>query len=780
LSALTLAAILASCGAVSGFGQAQPDAAKPAKPVSEKKPAAEEPDKKVGNYLVHQSIELGGRYTTTSGSQAMWATLVNQGSGGRILGQSLEMHSTDPSKTHFFDTLSTNTSGYGGDPYDVSYFKMSKGRIYDFAGSFRRDRNFFDYNLLANSLLSTSTAATPALIPEPDSLHLFNTVRRNTDTLLTLAPLSRISFRAGFNHGTHEGPTYTTVHYGADTQVAQWFRNGLDTWTGGIDLKVAKRTTLSYDQFYVFYKGNSSFVLAGTGRTAQWTPPATQPALFKLSDGTPVSLGVDTLATATCGTGTHKTAEVVNGVANPYCNVVAAESHAAPMRTTFPSEQLRFSSRYWDRLSFNGRLLYSGGTGNINSFSETFTGWSSRTFVRQEFLTGGGPNGRLASNKRVNANGDFGVVAEISKFLSLSDTLDYWSFRISSNRMMNIESWTGTAASSALTPLSAVTHTGPTPLDPDPANLNQKVESNTVLAMVTVMPQFKLSGGWRFKNRHISDLNADGTNDLAWHENGAIVGAVVQPSRVFRLNVNFDTMSSKFASGVTSANLLPTNTFVRAAPSSTYHIRARATIMPAKWFDFAVAVNDFEGKNDDPLVNHKEHSRDFSFGTSIRPNESLSVDLNYAHDDVYSRTDICFAETPAPAGATNAGTCVNTATNPGGDPSYFLGNGLYDAPSNFFSGAVYYAPKRYFHFGGGVRLNDTNGAAEQLNPLMVPGALQSHYLTPFVDAEIKIASQWAWHGNWTRYDYSEQGAQGPLPPRNTTGDVTTLGVKYAF
>ena len=163
LSALTLAAILASCGAVSGFGQAQPDAAKPAKPVSEKKPAAEEPDKKVGNYLVHQSIELGGRYTTTSGSQAMWATLVNQGSGGRILGQSLEMHSTDPSKTHFFDTLSTNTSGYGGDPYDVSYFKMSKGRIYDFAGSFRRDRNFFDYNLLANSLLSTSTAATPAL-----------------------------------------------------------------------------------------------------------------------------------------------------------------------------------------------------------------------------------------------------------------------------------------------------------------------------------------------------------------------------------------------------------------------------------------------------------------------------------------------------------------------------------------------------------------------------------------------------------------------------------------
>jgi hypothetical protein len=766
LCTLTLAAILVTCGAVAGFGQAQPEAAKPAKSVSEKKPATESPDKIVGGYLVHQSLEVGGRYTTTSGSQAMWATLVNQTSGGRILGQSLEMHSMDPSKTHFFDTLSTNSTGYGGDPYDVSNFKVSKGRVYDFAGSFRRDRNYFDYNLLANSLLTTANAANPVLVPEPDSLHLFNTVRRNTDTLLTLAPLSRVSFRAGFNHGTHEGPSLSTVHYGPDTQVSQWFRNGQDTYTGGVDLKVAKRTTLSYDQFYVFYKGDTSFQLTG--------------ANFKLSDGTPVSLGIETLATATCGSGATKTVEVVNGIANPFCNGATAESHRAPMRTTFPSEQFRFSSRYWDRLTFNGRLLYSGGTGNVNNFNETFTGWTSRTHIRQEILTGGGPNGRLASNKRVNTNGDFGMVAEFNKFLSVSEAFNYWNFRNSSNRLMNIESWTGTASSSMLTPLSAVTHTGPIPLDPDPANLSQKIESNTVLAIVTVMPEFKVSGGWRFKNRHIADLNADGQNDLAWHENGALLGLVVQPSRVFRLNLNFDTMNSKFASGVTSAGLLPTNTFVRDAPSSTYNFRARATIMAAKWINFAVAVSDFEGKNDDPLINHKEHNRDYSFGTSIMPAESLSLDFNYAHDDVFSRTDICFAETPTPVGATNAGTCVLTTTNPGGDPSYFLGNGSYDAPSNFFSGALYYAPKHHVRFGAGARLNDTNGTAEQLNPLMVPGALQSHYVTPFGDVELKIALHWAWHGNFMRTQYSELGPAGPLPSRNTSGNVTTLGVKYEF
>ena len=218
LCTLTLAAILATGGAAAGIAQDQPAAAKPAKPVSENKPEAQA-NKISHGYLVHQSIEAGGRITNMSGSGAMWNTLVNQGTGGRILGQSLEMHSVNPSKTPFFDSLSASSTGYGGDPYDATYVRISKGRAYDFSGSFRRDRQYFDYNLLANSLLTTSTAATPALVPEPDSLHLFNTVRRNTDALLTLLPLSIVSFRAGFNHGTHEGPTYSSVHYAGDVEV---------------------------------------------------------------------------------------------------------------------------------------------------------------------------------------------------------------------------------------------------------------------------------------------------------------------------------------------------------------------------------------------------------------------------------------------------------------------------------------------------------------------------------------------------------------------------------
>ena len=774
LCTLTLVAAMASGTAILGFAQATPDAAKPAKQVTEKPAPAAPAPKVIGGYEVHQAIELGGRITANkSGSDAMWATMVNQGTGMRVLSHSLEMHSLDPSKTPFFNTLTSSSFGYGGDPNDVSYLNLSKGRIYDFAGSFRRDRNYFDYNLLANSLLSTATPATPALVPEPDSLHLFNTVRRNTDTLLTVLPLSRISFRAGFNHGTHEGPTFSTLHGGGDVQLSQWFRNALDTYTGGVDVKLAKRTTLSYDQFYAFYKGDTFFQLA--------------PTPFKLSDGTPVSLGVDVLTgpTVTCGTGANKTENVVNGIANPFCSGTTTESETAPTRTSFPTEQLRFASRYWDAVSMNGRLTYSGATANVNSFNETFVGdgrassppFPSGSVLREEIETGAGPNGQFAHNKRINVNADYGIEAELNKYVSVTDGFTFWDFRIpSQSNYSETEIGGPSATTSMLTPLTAsnqLTFTTPGTFSDF---LGQKNTGNTVMGIVTVTPEVKISGGWRFNDRTIT-FNGDPTFD--WHQNWLLLGGVVQPSHAFRLNVNYDTMHSKSANAATTSN-----TYTREAPDMIIHLRLRMTVIPAKWINFAVTGNDYSAKNDDPLVNHLEHNHDFSFAAQIIPTQTLSLDFNYAHDDVFSTTDLCYvyvatATAPLPPGATNAGTCVPSANNPGATSNLYLGSGYYDAPETYFSGALSYTPAKYFRFNGGASLNSQSGQAEQLNPLMVPGALNSKVVTPFTDLLVNIAPQWAWHGNWIHHSYTEAGGPGPAP-RNFHGDVITLGVQYAF
>ena len=770
LRSLTAAAILA-IGTISGFGQ-QPQATQSAtaKPATEKKPAPALKEKMLGSYTMHSSVELGGVITERDGSNAMWATMVNETTGLRVLNQSLELRTTNPRKTPFFDTLSTASFGYGGEPNDVSYLKMSKGKLYDFSGNFRRDRNYFDYNLLDNSLLSTATPSNPPLVPEPDSLHLFNTVRRNTDALFTLFPISRVSFRVGYNHNTNEGPTYSTVHNGGDVQVSQWFRNALDTYTGGVDFKLARRTTLSYDQFFALYRGDSTFHLA--------------PTPFTLVNGTPTSLGVDTLSGTTCGTGANKTLEVVNGIANPYCSQTLVQSQVAPTRTTFPTEQFRFSSHYWDRVAFNGRLSYSGDTMNVNNFKETFNGLLTRTFLRQEIDTGGLGNGRLAHNKRDSLDGDFSAEAELSRFFAVSDAFTYRSFRNEGNNSVVSQVWAGTAATPNLnvnTPLSTLTPV--TTTTPNNYFLNQKITSNTVLGTATITPQFNLSAGWRFDNRNIVDPG----DDLTWHQNGLLLGAVLTPSRVFRLNVNFDTLNWKAANADT-----PSNTYTREAPDHVYHVRARASVKPARWINFSVTGNDFHGKNDDPLVNHLEHSHDYSFATQIIASEKFGFEMNYAHDDVFSRTDLCYifvatATYPLPPGAVgSAGTCLQTANNPGGTlptapaaSQLYLGNGRYDAPVNFISGSISWAPSKYFRYNGGARFTDTNGTAEFLNPLMVPGALQSKVVSPFSDVQVSIAPQWAWHGNWVHHGYDEAGGPGPAP-RSFHGDVVTLGVRYAF
>jgi hypothetical protein len=783
LCALTLIAISTMGSAVNSFGQAQQpqsEAAKPAKQVAETKPVTKtEPNGKViGGYLVHQEIELGGRIVADkTGSEAMWATMVNQSTGMRVLNQYIDMHTMNPSKTPFIDTLTSSSFGYGGDPYDVTRLNFSKGRWYNFVGSFRRDRNYFDYNLLVNSLLTTYTPTQPVLVPQPDSLHPYNTVRRNTDVLVTILPLSVVSFRAGYNLGTHEGPTLTTYHGGGgDVQLNQWFRNSLDSYLGGIDVKVARRTTLSYDQFYTYYKGDSSNQLYG--------------ANYVIANGSPVSLGVNMLAgTTTCGNkaGSNTPATIgtwiQNGIVNPYCTQTISQSEISPTRTSFPVEQVRFSSHYWTRVVFNGRYLYTGDTTKINSFNESFNGFASRTVTRQTIETGAGPNGQFADNRRINNNADFSVEAELTHYLSLSDAFNYWNMRTSGLSINTIQTWAGTngsikppvPATSALTPLNDPTITYSASTGTNTAFLNHKNTANTILATATVTPQVKIVGGWRFNDRNITDPG----DDLTWHQNWLLLGGVVQPSHVFRLNVNYDLMNSSSANSLT-----PTNSFTREMPNKLYQTTIRASVIPAKWINLSGTFSDYEAKNNDPLVNHSEHNRDFSFAAQIVPMETLSVDLAYAYSDVFSVTDLCYAFTPnpnapLPSGAVNAGTCTVANSPANGSSSLYLSNGYYNAPANYFYGSINYAPVKYLRLNGGANTNFVDGKAEQLNPLMVPGALQSQGVSPFADVQWNVAKQWIWHGNWTHESYQESGGPGPAP-RSFHGELITLGVRWTF
>lgn len=167
-------------------------------------------------YKIHQSIEFGGRISDFSGNEDIWSTFVNQHSGPRLLEQSLDMRAEEHAGI-LFDRFSFYNAGYGGDPNNISRLRMAKNKWYNFSVNFRRDRNFWNYDLLANPLNPpTTNPAFPSDTRVLDSPHNFETVRRMTDYSLTLLPLSRVRVRLGYFRNVHEGPTFSSFHEGTD------------------------------------------------------------------------------------------------------------------------------------------------------------------------------------------------------------------------------------------------------------------------------------------------------------------------------------------------------------------------------------------------------------------------------------------------------------------------------------------------------------------------------------------------------------------------------------
>src|SRR5215471_8202620 len=101
------------------------------------------PGETTSNWIVKQSGEFGGRITDFTGNPGTWDSMVNLGSGPRLLEYTLDMHS--PTHTGLlFDDLLFSNFGYGGDPNNVSRIHALKGNTYTFNASFRRDQNVFD------------------------------------------------------------------------------------------------------------------------------------------------------------------------------------------------------------------------------------------------------------------------------------------------------------------------------------------------------------------------------------------------------------------------------------------------------------------------------------------------------------------------------------------------------------------------------------------------------------------------------------------------------------
>ena len=94
---------------------------------------------------------------------------------------------------------------------------------------------------------------------------MYNTVRRMTDTSLTLLPLSTVTFRFAYSKNIFQGPSLTPSGNsvaGQEVLLQEFQRNSTDDYTAAVDWKPVQGTKLTFEEQIDHYKGDSYFTMA--------------------------------------------------------------------------------------------------------------------------------------------------------------------------------------------------------------------------------------------------------------------------------------------------------------------------------------------------------------------------------------------------------------------------------------------------------------------------------------------------------------------------------------
>jgi hypothetical protein len=410
-------------------------------PASRAQTGAEEtPGINSGNYNIQETIELGYRKDWVTGNQSTYDTFVNLSTGPRVLDYTLSMRSLNHQGI-LFDNLTFSNFGYGGDPDNVSRLRIGKNKWYDFSLVFRRHKNFWDYNLLANPLIpvpfvtASPVSLNPAAFPafavnsSPHSLYL---VRRMQDYELTLLPQSRVRFRLGYSRNVNEGPSLSSFAGTTNFLLAQNFRMTTNAYHMGVDFRVLPKTTISYDQFLDYNKQDTSYTLANTPflvSTAQF--PGTVPVNLGLSWYYPPVTGT---SGTPCGA-SLAAAPFPNGYpgfANPGCKEALSYLRTSPGRGFMPTERLSFQSTYFKRLEMSGSANYNSSDNVVSNLNDSINEWTNPsptggTLNQLRNVIVSGP----AKARQVATHANWSGIVSLTQKVRIVDSLNYDNWRTS-------------------------------------------------------------------------------------------------------------------------------------------------------------------------------------------------------------------------------------------------------------------------------------------------------------------------------------------------------------
>jgi hypothetical protein len=744
LAMAMMASVLVVSSSVVLFAQSSSTA-----PSAAPTPSAEPEGVTSGGYLIHSSVEVGYRSNNVTGSGDMYDTLVNQQSGPRFLEQTLSMQSVDHQGL-LFDDLYINSFGWGGDPNNALRIRADKNKWYNLVGSFRRDQNFSDFDLLANPLNPpTSTPSIPAL----NSPHLFDTTRRMSDLDLTLLPQSRVSFRLGFSHNNMTGPSYSSIHEGTEGLLLQNWNTTMNSYRLGVDWRAAPRTVISYDQFFDYYKGDTDDQLASFA-----------PAL--LPTGTPVELGlsIDTVNKEPCAGVPAGTPLIVGGVlTNVNCSAYFSYSRNQRIRTSTPTERLSLRSNNIQRLDLIASYSYSSATMNT-PLDENFNGLG-RNGLRA--FTGTG----TASANRISDVLDIEATLHLTQHLRLIEKFYYWAYRIPQNGNFTEtdNDCTVLATCTLLTPLSATTPT--TTPTVALSSFNQTWKRNQTELAWDISKKAGARIGYRYGDRafnHFNDYAPGDVDHFVGLEKTALLGLWARPTHALRLNFDLEH---------TNYNAV----FVRMSPRKEARYRFQTTYTPRPWAVLGGSINILQDSNGDAQVQYVGHNQNYGLTASLAPRERFGLDLAYNFNSVIQNALICFNDTP-PAGVILPFVTNANNNNCGGNDTSnnLMANSYYTNHTNFGMVAIRFKPEKRVTANLGYSITSVDGSIPQFNILQPLGSLQYKYQQPVANLSVDLGHKLAWNTGWNYYQYNEGSFVGPTAPRYFHANSLTESLRYAF
>ena len=768
-------------------------------------------------YTLHESIDLGGHMAGISGSGAMYDTMVDLESGPRVLGETFELHALPGTKHTIVDSLSAFSNGWGGDPDDFARMDFYKGNLYEFSGTFTRDRQYFDYDLLGNPNIPSGQSipisgggslASPQQVEQ--SPFLYNTVRQMTNTSLTVFPLSKVTYRVNYAHYVFAGPSLSpsgnSVGPG-DILLEEMQRMSTDNFIGGVDWKVLPQTRLTFEEQIDHYKQDSYFTLDPANFTVQE------------ADGTKVAPGVSysTLTPYTCSASPVLTAPDTPGglpVINPACNVDLSYLRTAPTRILFPTEIFRFQSSSIKNISMNGDVRYTDANMSLPSYYEDFQGLDGTE--RSLAYTAN------ATAKREVMAADYGIEWQATRSFGFSDQLNFSNVQQPGTASMTseIKAVTPSGADDTInyptlttTVINAPTTPATTPIEgsgsigvPNYDFFGQRIINND-LTGTWYGSRATLSLTYRHRNHVIAEgtaanggnthsaplaVGATSGGTVTINQNGGVFNAAVRPDSQWNINGSAEVLYAD-------------NVFTPVAPRQQQHYRVHAMYRPKAWATLTGAFNDMELHNNtdnnqaavangtyvyDGPLDHVAHTRIIGLGAALAPNAHVAFDFNYAYTDVYTATNICYeggnsTALPVAAAPQSGAGCPGANSGRGTlTPTTLLEYGpvkdFMDAPTQSGQAAISLTPVKNIHSDIGYNISSVNGSRFYNDPRDVAGSLVSTYQSPFVDLAWTIRPGFIWKAEYNFYGYGEGGPSGaPYCSASTTfPNSTTPAATY--